>query len=614
MSVNTSLSGEVFVENKEVFIKTYDGNIFSLGIDTKKNLLKGDKLKFKYLGDSIDVLEVDKSTIDSHVIDGFAYKKGNDFFIKSNINRNIEFKINITKKIKIHEYDHIICYLKNHPIDMGNNPVVYLDHIISNTKNKNYKNAYTAFKYSINNHKDYIIKNAKFDESTDKNRKDLTSLDFVTIDGEYSRDLDDAIYVSQQYNGDYRCIVSIADVSTFLELNPQIEREALARASACYMPSWSTGMIDNRVSEKLSLLPNKKRNTMSCDFIVTRGGKIKRASFYESIIKSKAKLSYTEVSNYLEYGILTPALSKKNIRTNVNNILIVGTVLKLSMQQLSNPLNNENHSIILGTDMKVKKVIVNKMSIANKIVESIMVKSNELAGSFLVKKKSGRAIYRVKNKLNDKQSLINKIQHMTNDTLTNENVTSKIIDLMPKIELEKNNDRLKIEIHNLMEESECSKKPQVHMTLGIKGYAHFTSPLRRYTDVINHRAIKSALNIKKYEFCKTDNELINHLNIRESINNKATKYIHDWILSEHYHAGPNKIPVSVVILRVEMSYTYAKSIDTGANIKIKNRASWSYNSTTNEISTERLTLCAGSITQLKIISKSSKNIIGELLE
>ena len=157
------------------------------------------------------------------------------------------------------------------------------------------------------------------------NRKDLKKLDFVTIDGEDAKDFDDAVYC-EKHESDWKLYVAIADVAHYVENNSNIDKEARKRGTSVYFPGFVIPMLPEVLSNNLcSLRPGEDKFTVMAEIIIGKDGKIKSYKFYNALISSSARLTYTQVDDFL-YN--KKSITDKNVIKNINNLFSLYKILK----------------------------------------------------------------------------------------------------------------------------------------------------------------------------------------------------------------------------------------------------------------------------------------------
>ena len=310
-------------------------------------------------------------------------------------------------------------------------------------------------------------------------RQDLTHLEFCTIDPASAKDHDDAIYYDEKTNEIY---VAIADVSAYVKEGTDLDSDALRRSFSVYLPHKVLPMLPFELSTDLcSLVPHKVRPAYVFKMKVdTNNTKVVSSELFEAMIESKNKHSYEYIDDVLA----------ENDPTNIHNKLFVITQ-KLKKNRLKNGFDFRNDEIrlILDDEEKLKDFKLESSSPSHSLVEECMLLANQEAA----KKLKSIGIFRVHDEPSDSKikKLIDEVNYLGIDAKLKDDVHSTIISIQ---KLARNAD-LEQEVDELIIQSQQQasyasiKKP--HFGLGFNDYSHFTSPIRRYSDLVLHRILKS---------------------------------------------------------------------------------------------------------------------------
>jgi len=403
--------------------------------------------------------------------------------------------------------------------------------IISNHENKiickvykdlgHFKNKYVdiisvAYSYSLEEDfpKEVLDEASKLkvlDEDL-KNRQDLTSKTFVTIDGEDAKDLDDAICVEKTNNG-YKLFVSIADVSHFIKKNSELDYEALRRGTSVYLIEKVIPMLPKNISNNLcSLNPHEIKLTQTCEITLSDSGEIIKYDVYSSFIKTFGRLTYSEVNNLFS----DQSLIIKN--TEISNMLLNSISLYKKVKDIKTKkgmvyIDLKESKIILDKFGKTKDVVFKERKESEELIEQFMVLANECVAQYIHKyKEKTIGLYRTHESPNEKKSEnLHKLTRFFGayEEKTKGNVDHKTIQNLvnsQKYSLQK--EVISMIILKSMEKAKYNTENIGHFGLASKCYTHFTSPIRRYCDLIIHRILKiiEENSFDKNPFCK--NELI----------------------------------------------------------------------------------------------------------
>ena len=340
----------------------------------------------------------------------------------------------------------------------------------------------------------------------DKRRRvDLTDVPLVTIDGEDARDFDDAVYCEPAKIGrakGWRLLVAIADVSHYVETGNAIDIDAYDRATSVYFPRRVIPMLPEKLSNGLcSLNPHVERLCMVCDMMVTAKGEIHAYQFYPAVMLSHARLTYTEVAAVLANTRGPEALKHQERVGNLLNLYEVYRAL-LAARQARGAVDFETTEtqIVCDDNGRIEKIVPRVRTEAHRMIEEAMLAANVCSADFIGH--AGRAgLYRVhEGPTPEKQEILRAY-------LKAMGVGMSIGDDPRPAEFqaiaEATKDRVDAQqIHTMllrsMQQAIYTPVNSGHFGLAFEAYTHFTSPIRRYPDLLVHRVIKSILSGTKY--------------------------------------------------------------------------------------------------------------------
>ena len=353
------------------------------------------------------------------------------------------------------------------------------------------------------------IKNLNFPENPQKadvkNREDWTKYAFITIDGEDSRDFDDAVYCTKR-GDNYRLFVAIADVSHYVKKDDLLDIEAQKRGTSVYFPDRVIPMLPEVLSNGLcSLNPNCERLVLGVIMNIDKNGEIKKAKFSEAVIISKARLTYNEVELMLFSKDKEKAdkLRKKYKKVlssleNLKNLFLILKKARTARNAIE--FSFPEPKVIFDSKNNIKTIQAGEHLNSHQLIEECMVAANIKAAQFVAEHKIP-ALYRVhsnppEKKLERLRPFLLKMglkglkMPKHNEDWTAEKF-NQIIELASSKE-----EREILELMILRSLAPALYEPvnAGHFALALKDYAHFTSPIRRYPDLLLHRAIKFILN------------------------------------------------------------------------------------------------------------------------
>ena len=320
-------------------------------------------------------------------------------------------------------------------------------------------------------------------------RKDLTKKEFVTIDGEHAKDFDDAIFVERTPQG-FHLSVAIADVSHYVAQQSSLDREAFSRGNSTYFPNFVNPMLPDILSNELcSLKPHVKRLAFVCDMKFDFQGELSEpARFYEALIKSHRRFTYGEVEEILE---------KKD--SSQKMILRSGELAKIflrkRLKQGSLDLDIPESVVSVSETGETLDVFESKRLFSHRLIEEFMLQANQSAARFLSEKKKA-SLYRIHEP--PEESNILKLKSHLSTLGVYEKIRNQ--KQLHKISHKYKDTHHGILINQLilraMNQACYSSKNVGHYALNFKYYTHFTSPIRRYADLIVHRLLKQALGLQ----------------------------------------------------------------------------------------------------------------------
>ncbi len=337
-----------------------------------------------------------------------------------------------------------------------------------------------------------------------KGRVDLRDVPFVTIDGEDARDFDDAVYCtpSNDTKGGWRLLVAIADVSHYVLPGTPIDQEATKRGTSVYFPRRVIPMLPEKLSNGLcSLNPGVDRLVLVCDMIIGPKGAIKAYQFYNAVIHSAARLTYNQVWDALTDPQSLTAKAMGHVYGDVENLYTLFKVLFESRQRRgAMEIDTVETQVMLDPDGKIDKIVPKRRNDAHRLIEECMLAANVCAADFLERSKHP-GLYRVHEgptveKLQNLRAFLRSVG-LTLDG-GDDPTSIDYANLMKKIQGRPDQALLQTMMLRSMQQAIYTPHNSGHFGLAYPAYAHFTSPIRRYPDLMVHRSIKALLAGKRY--------------------------------------------------------------------------------------------------------------------
>lgn len=324
-------------------------------------------------------------------------------------------------------------------------------------------------------------------------RKDLCKLPFITIDGKTAKDFDDAILV-QREDGGFRLWVAIADVSHYVKPDSPIDKDAFQRGTSTYFPNFVAPMLPEALSNELcSLKPNVERLALVAEMHMNFEGHCKNSKFYEAVILSHARVTYGEAQEVLE------GQSVKGLTHVEEQIRLAADLAKILMKKrfAEGSLNLEipETTIELDETGAPVDIIRSERLFAHRLIEELMLAANVAVARAFADRKMA-ALYRVHEE--PKLEAIEMLeQYLMNfgyrKHIQGKGLQKKITEALEKFAGQPQETILNILALRSMNQAKYSEENVGHFGLGFGFYTHFTSPIRRYPDLIVHRLIKSTL-------------------------------------------------------------------------------------------------------------------------
>lgn len=361
-------------------------------------------------------------------------------------------------------------------------------------------------------------------------REDLTALEFVTIDSASTEDMDDALYVEELTDGKLQLTVAIADPTAWIAQDSKLDNIAKVRAFTNYLPGFNIPMLPRELSDDLcSLRPNVIRPVVACRMVIAQDGSIDNdINFFVATIESKAKLAYDDVSDWLEEkGDWQPPSDAiaKQIR------LLERVCLSRAEWRRTHALvfkDRPDYRFVLGEKGEVLDIVAEPRRIANRIVEESMIAANVCA-AIVLREKLGFGVYNVHTGFDPAniEQLATMLQGHGLDVDAQEVLTlngfcklRRELDAQPTTFLDSR-------IRRYQSFAEISIEPGPHYGLGLEAYATWTSPIRKYGDMINHRLLKAI--IKGETAPRPQEETTVQMAERRRLNRMAERDVGDWL-------------------------------------------------------------------------------------
>ena len=383
-----------------------------------------------------------------------------------------------------------------------------------------------------------FISDEVLDEKEIERRVDLRNHNLITIDGIDARDFDDAVYCNVNNDG-WQLIVAIADVDFYVQKNSPLDKEALWRGTSVYFPDRVIPMLPEVLSNGLcSLNPNVDRFSMVCDMQINSKGSVVDSNFYEAVIKSKARLTYSQVNDFHENK--DKALIPTKIKSVLRDLFAMYDVMSVARDERGAiDLDTPQSKIQFTKSGDIESIDVVKRNDAHRLIEECMIAANVEAARFI---NEGRipALYRnhEKPEPEDFEQLRAYVLSLGMKAPHPQHLTPSDYNTIIKQTKDSNySSSLSMTMLRSFKQAQYQADNIGHFGLALKNYTHFTSPIRRYPDLLVHRAIRHIITKKKLgQYCYTNKDMHEFGDIcseRERRAEKATRDV-DAILKCQY--------------------------------------------------------------------------------
>lgn len=382
---------------------------------------------------------------------------------------------------------------------------------------------------------------SKVSSSSHKGRTDLRGVDLVTIDGADARDFDDAVFCEKTGSG-WKLLVAIADVAHYVSTGSALDKEATIRGTSVYFPDRVVPMLPEVLSNGLcSLNPKVDRLCMVCEMRVDGDGKVTRAKFFEGVMKSKARLTYSQVGDFLNGRSKTSV--PKSLQSSVSELhKLYKAFARARSRRGAIEIDLPQTKFKLNKDGEIDRIEVVPRNDAHRLIEECMIAANVEAAKFL-KKNRIPGLYRVHPKPDPDRfdelriylvSLGLKVAHP--DHVKPRDFTR----IIEQVRDRPDSAAITMAMLRSLTHAEYSPSNVGHFGLALESYAHFTSPIRRYPDLLVHRAIRHIVRggkPAKYDYSPKEMERLGAISsAHEKRAEDATRDVEAWLKCQYMEA------------------------------------------------------------------------------
>jgi len=363
-------------------------------------------------------------------------------------------------------------------------------------------------------------------------REDLRGLPLVTIDGETARDFDDAVFCEKQGRG-WRLVVAIADVSHYVKPGMALDKEAMERGNSVYFPRRVIPMLPEKLSNGIcSLNPDVERMAMVCDMEISATGKIGKYRFYRAVFRSHARLTYNQVWSWLSGDAQPESDTHRALQPHLQDLYKLYNALhKARGERGAIDFETTETQMLFNDQGKIENIVPVVRNEAHRIIEECMLAANVCASDFLAAHKQ-TCLYRIheapgEEKLKNLRSFLGEfgLPLGGGDDPKAKDYAKLLEQIRPRPDFQ----LLQTVMLRSLRQAMYSPENVGHFGLAYEHYTHFTSPIRRYPDLLVHRAIKAVLAREKYTPVGNWEQIGLHCSATERRADEATRDVESWL-------------------------------------------------------------------------------------
>ncbi len=486
------------------FVNTDEGQQFFLTPDEMAKVFPGDRIQFSETEDDKGKVQAVVEKLlnsDFKYFTGRFQKRGKAQFVEPDVamlNNWLYLPPDACKDIN--DDDWVTCEVTRHPFPKGKSQAKVVSRI-GQLSDAGFERSYVLEKHKISHEwpetmssELALLAEENIPEMAAK-REDLTELPFVTIDNEHTRDMDDALFAQATDTG-FTLQVAIADPSAWFGMNTCLDQEAARRSNSLYFPGRSLPMLPAELSNGLcSLLENQNRLALVCVLHIDKQGKIEKYDFKQALVCSKGKLNYVQVTDFIEGN-----------KEAVNKDLAPHLQVLHEVTQLLNGYRHEHNLVMddrpdfymnMGDNGKVQSIIRADRNQAQKLVEEAMLAANLCCARYLNEIGKGIFIQHAgfrTERLGDIKTVIKDNNIDFDGDLNSAEGYKQLIQALKQGEFDF---PVKSLFSRFLTRSEFGDSAKAHAGMGFDCYTTFTSPIRKYSDLVIHRIISAHLNEQK---------------------------------------------------------------------------------------------------------------------
>ncbi|MGH1373915.1 MAG: VacB/RNase II family 3'-5' exoribonuclease [Cellvibrionaceae bacterium] len=434
--------------------------------------------------------------------------------------------------------DYLICRLTRHPFDDGKGQAKVLE-VLGKPDDAHIEHKVVSSKHDLPKHwnkeqlaqTDKIAVSALTELEDYDSRAKLQDQPFITIDSETTRDMDDALFIQNNDSG-WRLSVAIADPTSSIAANSALDRAAMQRANTAYLPGKAVTMLPEALSHNVySLVESQERPALLCHMQINRDGAIAKADFEFGIVRSAHKLSYEKVAAFLENND-TQAIAEpcQNLLKDLLDCSKALTEHRREHMLLME--DRDDYQLVLGDSGHINDIKREQRNLAQQIVEESMLATNRSAGDLFAQHADTGIFSAHKGFREERMDSIVKVIAEDFPELAELDLRSceGYRELIQQLQQHANNTTQLDAMRLMLQAGTLTTTPEPHLGLGMQYYATITSPIRRYNDLYNHRALRAILTETKVT--APDSDALEAMQKRISTTRQASRDLEQWLFCE----------------------------------------------------------------------------------
>jgi exoribonuclease II len=471
------------------------------------------------------------------------------------------------------EDDWVIAHLTRHPLKGDDGFSVQISEKITDAADKIAPWWVTLAQNDLPNKEPEGIEHWQLKDDSDLERIDLTDVPFVTIDGASTKDMDDALYAKKLINGNFELTIAIADPTAYITPDDAMDKVARERGFTIYLPGRNIPMLPRELADNLcSLIEGEIRPALCCSVTVSKDGVIADdIRFFAANIKSHNRLVYDHLSDYLENGHSSDWQPTEVIAAVVNDLYDF-SLARAQWRQTNAVVfpDHPDYRFELSEDNDVIAIHSDIRRTANRLVEESMITANICAGRIL-KASFNTGVFNThagfkSEKMNDVLALV--AEHGATDYDTEKLESIEGFSALRRWLATQETSYLDNRIRKYQSYSEMGNQPLPHFAMGLDVYATWTSPIRKYGDMINHRMLKAHI-MGKAPIQTPDDKVGEELALHRKHHKIAERNVSDWLYARTFADEPTKqTPFIAEIFDINRAGMRARLIENGAAVFI----------------------------------------------